>query len=199
MDPRSRTTQATYDVVAPEYAERNSRLFDHLEQDAQEFAALIAGRGPVLDVGCGTGRDLRLLGSLGVAVIGVDLSWGMLAQAGSAPLVQDDMHALPVRTGAVPGIWCKAAFLHIPRESAPLILREFVRVLQRRGVLHLSVSEGQGQGWESGAYDSSLERWFCHYQWPELESMLADAGFRVLGFERDAARRRWLRVLAQSP
>jgi SAM-dependent methyltransferase len=94
-------TTATYDTFARNYAERNDRLGEHWAARLADFAAGLReaaeerpipelGRPgdditleeylrfiPVLDAGCGPGRDARALAAYGLPVLGVDLSQGM--------------------------------------------------------------------------------------------------------------------------
>lgn len=64
--------------------------------------------GPVLDVGCGEGRLVSLLGD-SVVWVGVDSSPRQLAANPFRPLVRADMAALPFRGGSfaeVAHLWC---------------------------------------------------------------------------------------------
>ena len=99
-------TTATYDQVARNYAERNEQMRPAWAERIDEFVDLLReneaqaplpelGRPgdditleeylnfvPVLDAGCGTGRDARAIAAQGLPVLGVDLSQGMLDEAG---------------------------------------------------------------------------------------------------------------------
>lgn len=72
----------SYDAVAADYARR---MPDTTREHPLGLAVIDAfvdmvGRRPVLDAGCGAGRISRFLADGGVAVQGVDLSPGMIAQ-----------------------------------------------------------------------------------------------------------------------
>lgn len=73
-----------YDTVALEYARRFASELDVKPLDRgllMAFAALVRGRGPVLDVGCGPGHVTAHLHDLGVAARGLDLSPRMIEVA----------------------------------------------------------------------------------------------------------------------
>jgi len=82
-----------------------SEIYQHRDEDEAELAvAMLLSRGalegPVLDIGCGTGRHLVPLEKEGVAGIGLDLSSHLLLEAATrAPgaLVRGDMRQLPFR------------------------------------------------------------------------------------------------------
>jgi len=107
-----RTTRASYDAVAEDYAGRFRDELDARPLDRAVlacFAELVraADLGPVADVGCGTGRITAHLNDLGVPIFGVDLSPGMAAMARrSYPGLRFDvgsMLALDLPDGALGG------------------------------------------------------------------------------------------------
>jgi SAM-dependent methyltransferase len=188
------TTRATYDEIAVAYRERSWRPFDGLDQIAS-FRAMLPADVTVADVGCGPGHQTAALRAYGIRTIGVDLSAGMLRAGGLADVVQADMRALPIRTGVLDGIWSHAALLHVPRILAPVALAEFGRVVRPGGVLHLVVAEGDGEGWQSNAYEGQ-PRWYTHHRADALTELLATAGFAVNSLSRRSANREWLTVRA---
>lgn len=98
------------------------------------------GAGPVLDLGCGQGRHLRLLAARGVTAIGLDLSRALLAEARATapavPLVRGDMRALPLADGAVTAVLSLfTAFGYFGDLDAHRpVVSEVARVLTPRGV-----------------------------------------------------------------
>src|SRR4051812_25434940 len=78
--PEGRDAGAAYDAVAGGYAD----AFAHLDRtpfdrdELSQFAAELAGRGLVADLGCGPGHGTAFLAGLGVEVFGVDVSAAMV-------------------------------------------------------------------------------------------------------------------------
>ena len=171
-------TSATYDQIAADYAAHAWRA-DALAESRRRFAARLAVGARVLDVGCGPAHDTARLRELGLRAIGFDRSRGMLAQARphQLPLLLGDMRQMPVRDGALDGLWVCASFLHIPKHAAPAVLQELRRVLRPGGVLFISIKRGQGQRWI--AHGSGGQRFFVFYQEDELDTLLAAASFTV--------------------
>lgn len=99
----------------------------------------------ILDIGCGTGYSSAILTETGFNVIGIDRSRDMLQYADSEcarSLIQADMRAIPLRTGAVQGIISISAFnfasdgAHSREDMSVLIKKaclELARVLQSMG------------------------------------------------------------------
>jgi ubiquinone/menaquinone biosynthesis C-methylase UbiE len=109
----------------------------------------------VLDCACGTGRHLLLFHSLGLEVVGSDVSEAMLVQAGKnltghgfeVPLHQADYRDLPQTFGRrFDVVVCLAAIGYMPDETQ--VLRAFgsmKSVLRDRGVLILTAVPTDGQ------------------------------------------------------
>lgn len=195
MDPFQRTRR-TYDEVAAEYAGRTGTPWPELHEQMSAFLVRLPERPRVLDVGCGPGRDTRLLRGLGARVVGLDLSFGMLRSQSLSGAVLGDMRALPVRTGAMDGVWCHAALLHVPRGDVPRVLAEFARVTHQSGVLYLAVSEGDGEGWDNERYGDSHPRWYVQHRERPLRQLLAAAGWQVVDVSRLRHQRDWLYLLS---
>jgi ubiquinone/menaquinone biosynthesis C-methylase UbiE len=107
--------------------------------------------GRLLDLGCGTGRNLALFGDATRAV-GLDPCWEALLRARErAPrawLVRARAEALPFRDGAFDAVTCGLVFCSVDDPAAGL--RELRRVLRRGGCLRMLEhvrSERPGQAW----------------------------------------------------
>jgi SAM-dependent methyltransferase len=172
-------TTATYNQIAAAWSAR-WRLADALAESRRRFAARLTPGALVLDAGCGPAHHTAALRELGLRAAGLDRSSGMLAQARQrtrVPLLLGDMRHLPLRTGALDGLWVCASFLHIPKRDAPDVLRELHRALRRGGVLFISVKRGEGERWVE--YSEGRQRFFAFYQERELDALLAAAGFTL--------------------
>ena len=77
-------TQASYDQVAEEYAEKFKEEMDDKPFDRDcldRLAREVGNLGPICDMGCGPGQIARYLHRQGVDTLGVDLSPRMVAVA----------------------------------------------------------------------------------------------------------------------
>lgn len=189
--------QSAYDQVVDAYVEANHHdPPDFLTIPIQQLAEQAGPSGRILDLGCGTGRDVALFESHGAAVFGGDLSGGMLTfahQQVASPLVQMDMRLLPFATASFSGVWSCASLLHIPKVEAPAVLTEIGRILQEDGLLILSIQEGNDERWDGG-YVEGVQRFFARYGADEMATLLAKHGFEVTATAREAAGSKvWLR------
>ncbi|MDD4736405.1 MAG: class I SAM-dependent methyltransferase, partial [Kiritimatiellae bacterium] len=87
------------------------------------FEQAFAGKSRIIDVGCGTGRDLNTLLEMGFDAIGVDPCQELLDQAAKKyPQTRQKVRVdvLPdlktVEKGHFEGILCSSVLMHLPEE-----------------------------------------------------------------------------------
>lgn len=203
-------TRASYDTVAVSYAE----LVPPISADPVDrslftaFADLVreTGGGPVVEIGCGTGRVTAHLSGLGLDASGIDLSPGMLAVARQRHpglrFTEGSMLAvdLPAESQAAVVAWY--SIIHLTPDELPTAVAEFHRVLRPDGLLQVAFHVGdeclhrtEGYGHEGISLDVHrlpVER---------VATLLTEAGFRIeLELVRDpAARVPQARILARRP
>jgi demethylmenaquinone methyltransferase/2-methoxy-6-polyprenyl-1,4-benzoquinol methylase len=107
---KRQAVRSMFDAIAPRYDLVNRLMTFRMDVGWRnrtiESLHLPPGAS-VLDLACGTGDFCRGLRDAGLAPIGMDLSFGMLAAARTdAPLVHADALALPVADGGVDGVTC---------------------------------------------------------------------------------------------
>jgi SAM-dependent methyltransferase len=191
------STLAYYERHAAEYAAATTPI--SMAAFTSRFAALLPSLASVLDVGCGSGRDLRALSVLGLTCTGLDLS-PMLAcraaQYSGCPVIIGDIRALPLRDETFMGVWASASLLHLPRDEISHGLAECNRVLTRRGVFFSSMKCGHGEGYDAEG------RWYSYVTQEEWTSLLCGAGFSPLTIERSpdsvARNQSWITSFARS-
>jgi SAM-dependent methyltransferase len=179
-------TCATYDANAASYGEVSEDYdqFPGLRDEVVDFARRAPRDLPVLDLGCGGGRDSRLLASLGRSVIAGDYAFVMLKWARSQSLKERcpscflrlNALALPFRGGSIAGVWASGSLLHIPMAWMGQVLAETHRVLAPGGIVNISMRSGEGEGWKNrGSLDG--ERWFTFVNPEVFAGCLDTAGF----------------------
>ncbi len=97
----------------------------------------LAGDGPLLEAGSGTGQSSSRIGVPGRPRIALDYSTRALRQARSIRLfdafLQGDITRLPLRDASVAGLWNLGVLEHFDEAAGVGILREFRRVLAPGG------------------------------------------------------------------
>ncbi|MGX9888560.1 class I SAM-dependent methyltransferase [Streptomyces sp. NPDC002276] len=157
------TTRTFYDAVAEDYAEMfaGERTGPRDGTVLADFAELVnrGGRGgQVADLGCGPGRTTAYLASLGLDVLGLDLSGSMLAIARrenpDLTFRQGSMLDLDIPDGALAGAVSWYSSIHTPVDELPSLFAEFHRVLAPGG--HLLIA------FQAGDQPLTLDRPFGH-------------------------------------
>jgi len=150
----------------------------------------VGERGPVLDLGCGTGLMAVVLSDLGLhGLVGVDLSKGMLASARGKALY-DELHAHEItdflrQDQRQFSIILAADVLCYFGELGPLLAAMGAR-LQAGGICLFSVEEAPD---DSGLQDWVLGRQGRYMHRPDyVTGAVAEAGLRVLEARRDILR-----------
>jgi len=105
---------------------------------------LIAGEGPVLDVGCGSSRIIDALprGSVALDVLTNKLRFD---RRYAAPRVRASGFALPFADAQFPCVLCSQVIEHVPKDSP--ILDELCRVLRPGGRLVLGTPDYANWQW----------------------------------------------------
>ena len=195
----SRQVQAAYDQIVEAYASRNhAALAGNLIAPAEGLAQRVGPGGRIIEIGCGTGRDMAWFEAHGLDVIGIDLSWGMLSYARhvtEGDLLQMDMTQLALADASFDGAWCCASLLHLPKETAPQALREIYRVLKAEAMLVLSIQEGDCEAWEE-SYVPGVQRFFARYRPSEIIDLVSQSGFSIHKItDSTSGSRRWLTLV----
>lgn len=149
--------RSMFDSIAPRYDLVNRimtfRMDVRWRRRTVTSLGLPAGA-TVIDLACGTGDLCRELSARGLAPIGVDLSYGMLAAARTdAPLVHGDALRLPLPDASVDGVTCGFALRNLA--SLPPFFAELARIVRPRGrVALLEVAEPPNRvlRWGHGVY-----------------------------------------------
>lgn len=143
----------------------------------------------VLEVGCGTGNNLRALKDMGFAVAGIEISATGAEIARS--FVGEDAE---IRTGSMADLpWGDASFdfvldrggvTHVPADQIPQVASEIERVLVPGGGLHAETlfgvghpDKGFGSRQPSGSYDFFEEGFFVRVG---LTSFFGEAELRKI-------------------
>ena len=181
-------TRLAYDTVAQDYADL---LRDHLAGSEFDramlgvFAEQVArgGGGPVGDLGCGPGRIAGYLAGLGLEVVGVDLSPGMIEVARREhPAVRFEvgtMAALPFADGALAGALAWYSVIHTPEERQAELYAEFARVVRPGGILLLAFQVGEDVVHLTHAYGHDLDLHTRRQHPDRVRERLVEAGFTV--------------------
>jgi ubiquinone/menaquinone biosynthesis C-methylase UbiE len=175
-----RRTATAYQTIAPAY----SRCWSNdpcMQSRLDIFSKYLPENAFIIDIGCGTGRDVKYLVSKNFRAFGIDLSEAMLNEAhklfsnGSFSMM--DMRHLGLSAAICDGVWASASVIHLPKSEVHYALEEISRILKKDGVLFLSMQEGSGERFSEDG------RFFVYYKRDEICTLLKQHQFEILEFE----------------
>jgi dolichol-phosphate mannosyltransferase len=144
---------------------------------------LIAGEGPVLDVGCGSSR---IIGALPRGSVAMDILRRKLRHARKfgTPVVQASGFQIPVRDESFPCVLCSQVIEHVPKDSP--ILDELCRALRPGGRLVLGTPDYANWQWvwiekayKYAAPGGYADEHISHYSLEELRDIFTRREFIV--------------------
>ena len=174
------STQKFYDGYAETYVKNRAAKPD---EALGKFSAFLGGGSLakyILDVGCGGGRDMKALQSVGYKVVGVDFSQSMCAitHARGMAVARADFEYLPfVSKPTFRGIWARNSLLHVGKVFVPMILIRFYLMLYPGGVLFLGLKEGRDEEIKSTDLGITLN---SLWEQKEIKTLLRRTGFKIL-------------------
>jgi SAM-dependent methyltransferase len=138
----------------------------------------------VLDVGCGSGRDLHWLKRQGMQVTGFEGSAGLARLArrhAGCDIIEGDFSTFDFSSLAVDAVLLCGALVHVPHHDLKTVMENILRALDidsRRRIIYLSLKEGRGTTTDPSG------RAFFFWQDGDLRSLLLACKMRVLEFQR---------------
>ena len=166
-----------YDEHASQYFERTSQV--DLAALYKEFLKYIPAGGRIMDLGCGSGRDVKWFREHGYDAYGLDASEDLVK-------IARNQLGIPVDSGLIEewvadeifdGIWCCASLMHLDDISFDRFLSNLRYNLRTGGALFISVKEGIDSGVsEDGRYfrdfnEETLNTFLSHYENLRLEKV----------------------------
>ncbi|TQM57393.1 class I SAM-dependent methyltransferase [Humibacillus xanthopallidus] len=174
-------------------AERESRLAAFVQHCHE------AGLTSVVEIGCGAGRDGKVLAASGLAYRGLDLSTAAveLCRGLGLDAVVGSATELPYDTDEFDAGWSMSTLMHLPGDGLAVALSELRRVIRPGGVLEVGLWGAD----ESCEWTDPDGRYFRSRNDEELRRLLSAVG-RVTEFDtwsrfEDGGHYQWARTVVE--
>jgi len=142
------------------------------------FAKRLPGDAFVLDVGCGSGRDLLWMKKRGFDVIGFERSPGLAKLArdnAGCEVIEGDFETYDFSSILVDAIMAIGALVHVPHEGFSKIFENITSAIPDYGSVLITLKEG------SGELKHPDGRIFYMWEDPKAREMFDTLGFKVCG------------------
>ena len=185
-----------YNTNAEEYF--NSTLQADVELLYTEFRKHIPDRGRIMDLGCGSGRDVKWFRDHGYDARGLDASEKLVQ-------IAQKRFDIPVEVGCIEdwvseepidGIWCCASLMHLTVSEAEKFVSNLSHNLKSGGAIFVSVKTGIETGYDSAG------RYLKDYTEHDICTLLGNAKgvhIKKVWYTNDSLNRsdfKWLNVIA---
>ncbi len=175
-------TLAYYNSHAPELAARYEQVSSIA---AMHFDTTFAKAGKILDIGCGSGRDLALLANRGFQVYGVDPSAVFIQVAQKThPELKGRLSVGGLPELGIPfggqfdGVLCYGVFMHLNQEALAKSVQSLRACLKSQGRLIFAIPT-QKPGIDAQHRDEE-GRFFQLHRAQDLQRLFALNGFELL-------------------
>jgi SAM-dependent methyltransferase len=151
-----------------------------------DFSTRLTPGARVLDVGCGSGRDMRWLSGKGFEVTGFERSPGMADLAkknAGCPVIMGDFETYDFASLAADGIILSGSLVHVPHGRLLSVIENVAAALIAPGHIFLSLKEGRGKRADKG------NRVFYLWQDEDLRPLFKALGLLVVNFSPQASAR----------
>jgi SAM-dependent methyltransferase len=165
------------DVYQKNYQAYHEKTFSI---DPSSFLSPLAQRLPpdafVLDVGCGSGRDLLWMKRKGFEVIGFERSPGLaeLARDNAAcEVMEGDFETYDFSTILVDAILLVGALVHVPHQRFSAVFQNITSAIPENGSVLITLKQGSGDRTDPDG------RTFYLWEDPKVREVFDTLGFKV--------------------
>jgi SAM-dependent methyltransferase len=140
----------------------------------------------VLDIGCGSGRDLLWLSQKGFRATGFEASPGLAALArknANCTVIEGDFESFDFSTLSADALLLSGALVHLPHDRMAPVLKNILQALATspEAWVYLSIKEGHD------IYTDAHNRTFHPWQDSDIRPVFCRTGLRVIEFIRTSS------------
>ncbi len=173
--------EKTYNKLAP--------VYDNFLGGVNEIIKILPKylkHGKILDIGCGTGEDLKFLSKFGFELYGIDLSEKMVEIA-KKKVRNAKIFRLDVRevdklfpNDYFDCVLAMYSIVHLPKKEVKEVLRKIKKILKKDGLLVLGMLLGEGEKTVQVPFRKELKYFVSLFKENEIISILSNLGFIIL-------------------
>lgn len=139
----------------------------------------------ILDIGCGSGRDMLWLKNHGFGVSGFERSAGLAElarQNTGCNIIEGDFVDFDFAKLPSDAVLFAGSLVHVPHEKLPAVFKRVTTGLRPGGKVLITLKQGQGKASDEHG------RVFYYWQESDLEAIFTELGFLVLNFSKQVSK-----------
>ena len=172
------------------YENNHQHYFDSTSKiDSDKFlsplAKYLSSGDSILDVGCGSGRDLLWGVQQGYDAVGFEQSPSLAKLArkySSCTVIEGDLTSYDFSKLSFTALIFIGSLVHLPKENLPIVLKSTRRALVPGGLIFITMKEGDGSS------KSDDGRVFTLWSRKDLEQVFANQHLKILDFSRQTSK-----------
>lgn len=153
----------------------------------EPLARLLEPKATILDIGCGSGRDLLWFARRGFRPTGFEQSLGLASLArrhAGCPVIEGDFVSFNFSDLQFSALVLVGSLVHLSQEDLPAILASTCQALVSGGMLLITLKEG------SGTFSAGDGRVFTLWSRQDIEKIFAANDLHILDVSRQKSKLR---------
>ena len=138
----------------------------------------------ILDIGCGSGRDLAWFAAKGFVPTGFEIAPSLADLArnfSTQPVIVGDFHSYDFSALRFDALSLVGALVHVSKPDFPVVLQSICQALVPDGLILLTLKEGTGT---SKADDGRV---FILWSAEQVEAICRDLNLEIVGFSKQVS------------
>jgi SAM-dependent methyltransferase len=143
------------------------------------FVNILPKNASILDIGCGSGRDLLWLKKQGFYVTGFEQSKGLAQLAkrhAACEIIVGDFEIYDFSPFSFDAILASGSLVHVPHDRLIHALKNIKKALEPGGIFYISLKQGDR------TKTDHTNRTFCLWQDRDLRPLFSNLNFEILHF-----------------
>lgn len=155
-------------------------------------------RATIMDIGCGSGRDILWLKKKGFSCLGLEKSPNLAALARKhtkTEIMEADFELFDFSKLNMDAILLIGALVHVPKEKFPPVFKHLLHALEPKGLVLITMKQGKG------SQPNTDGRLFYLWEKPQLERVFKELNLICLDYSTQSSQIResdtWMGFLLQ--